>query len=143
MNIVAEEKRIPAMSRQSIEMVREFERRLLEMPQVEIKTEHAFHAGMYARTIKIPAGCELSGAEITVDTVLILSGHVTMAIDGGLVELDGYHVIQASAQRKQAFIAHADTYLTMLFPTDASTVEEAENEFTNEPHMLGSRRERI
>lgn len=143
MNIVAEEKRITAMSQQSIENVREFERRLLAMPQVEIKTEHAFHAGMYARTIKIPACCALSGAEVTVDTVLILSGHVTMAVDGGSVELDGYHVIQASAQRKQAFIAHSDTYLTMIFPTSALTVEEAENEFTNEPHMLGSRREGI
>ena len=143
MNIVAEEKRIPAMSRKSIEKVRELEQQLLSMPQVEIKTEHAFHAGLYARTIKIPAGCALSGAEITVDTVLILSGHATMAVDGGSVELDGYHVIQASAQRKQAFIAHSDTYLTMLFHTKASTIEDAENEFTNEPNMLGSRRERI
>lgn len=143
MNIVAEEKRIPAMSRKSIEKVRELEQQLLSMPQVEIKTEHAFHAGLYARTIKIPAGCALSGAEITVDTVLILSGHATMSVDGGSVELDGYHVIQASAQRKQAFLAHADTYLTMIFHTKASTVEDAENEFTNEPNMLGSRRERI
>jgi hypothetical protein len=55
-------------------------------------------------------------------------------------ELAGYHVIAASKGRKQAFFALEDTHLTMLFPTRASSIEEAEREFTDEFDRLMSRR---
>ena len=80
------------------------------------------------------------GALITIPTLLIMSGHATLFIGEEDVELTGYAVIPASAGRKQAIYAHADTLLTMLFPTAARTVEEAEQEFTDEPERLGSRR---
>lgn len=112
---------------------------MLAMPQIHIPTSHVFHAGTYARTIRIPAGAALTGALIKIPTMLIVSGQVTVFIGGETLELCGYHVIPASAGRKQAFIAHADTDLTMIFPTKATTVEQAENEFTDEAHLLFSR----
>ncbi len=45
----------------------------------------------------------------------------------------------ASAGRKQAYIAHKDTFLTMSFKTNAKTVEEAEAEFTDDHERLMSR----
>ncbi len=56
------------------------------------------------------------------------------------MRLTGHCVIPASAHRKQAFTAHEDTYLTMSFATGAATVEEAEDEFTDEAALLLSRR---
>jgi hypothetical protein len=82
----------------------------------------------------------VTGVLITIPTVLIVSGHATLFIGGEDVELKGYAVIPASAGRKQAVYAHADTLFTMLFPTAARTVEEAEREFTDEPERLASRR---
>ena len=130
---------IPAMSAKAIRAVRALEARVLALPQVQIETRHVLHAGMYARTICVPAGVLVTGAHIKIPTLLIVSGHATVLIGGEDVELTGYAVIPASAGRKQAVYAHADTLLTMLFPTGARTVEEAEQEFTDEPDRLRSR----
>lgn len=114
---------------------------LRDMDQVPITTFHHFHAGMYARTIRIPKGVVITGALIRIPTILIVSGHATVFIGGDSIELHGYHVIPGSAGRKQAFLAHEDTDLTMLFPTEARTVEEAEAQFTDETELLMSRQQ--
>ena len=139
MNAPAVLNKIPAMTPAALDNVRAFETRLLEMPQSIIATHHVLHAGMYARTIRIPAGTVISGVEIRVATVLVFNGHASVFIGDGTVEVCGYQVIPASAGRKQAIAAHADTDLTMFFPTSASTVEEAEEQFTNEADRLASR----
>ncbi|MDP1465701.1 hypothetical protein, partial [Klebsiella pneumoniae] len=74
-------------------------------------------------------------------TLLIVSGHVTVFIGGETLELKGYHIVPGQAGRKQVFVAHADTDLTMTFATQAKTVEDAESEFTNQPTALMSRQQ--
>ena len=133
---------VPQMTPQQISTVREVESLVLNLPQVDIKTEHEFHAGIYSRTIMIPAGVVLTGALIKIPTLLILSGDATVMIGDSEVRLTGYGVIPAEEGRKQLFIAHQDTYLTMLFKTDVTPVFDAENEFTDEAENLGSRREK-
>lgn len=131
--------RILPMTAEAIARVRRLEAALLELPQVPIATDHVLHGGMYARTIMIPAGVVLTGALIRVPTVLILAGDATVDTGEDAVRLTGYHVLAASAHRRQAFLAHADTWLTMVFATRAATVAEAEAEFTDEAHLLLSR----
>src|SRR4051794_1306213 len=128
--------RIPAMSEVAIDNVRQLESFTTTMPQIDIETSHALHAGMYARTIMIPAGVLITGALIKIATLLIVQGDVIIYIDGEAKQLNGYNVFAASANRKQAFIAQTDTYLTMVFPSAAQTVEQAEEEFTDEHHLL-------
>lgn len=130
---------LPAMSADAVERVRRLENHMRHLPQVNIHTDHLFHAGVYARTIRIPAGVALTGALISCATVLIFSGHATVFIGGETVQLQGYHVIPASAGRKQAFVAHEATDLTMLFASAARSVAQAEAEFTDEAHLLLSR----
>ena len=147
--LVAAESRIHAMTPQAIDKVRELEGITRDLPQVEIATEHVLHGGMYARTICIPAGVVLTGVFIRVPTLLVFDGNATVnAGDGNATvnagddatTLVGYHVLAASAHRRQAFLAHADTRLTMVFATQAKTVAEAEDEFTDEAHLLFSRK---
>lgn len=134
--------RIPAMTPESIDRAQRMTDVSLALPQVEIQTQHVLHAGMYARTIRIPAGTLLTGVVIKVPTVLVFDGHCTVYVgDDETVELAGYHVLPAEAGRKQVFLAHADTMLTMLFPSDARTVAEAESQFTDEADMLLSRKQ--
>lgn len=140
-NVALADTRIAPMAPEAIQLVRDLEALTEQLPQVDIETDHVLHAGMYARTIRIPAGVVLTGALIEVDTVLIVQGDTDVFIGGDTVRLTGYHVLQASKGRKQAFYAHADTYVTMVFPSQASTVEQAENEFTNEADRLLSRRQ--
>lgn len=130
---------IPAMSVESIEKVQKLEGYVIDRPQVDVGTSHVIHAGMYARTIMIPAGVMLTGAFIKIATILIIHGDVVVYTGDQAVTLNGYNVLSASANRKQAFIAKTDTYITMVFPSDSESVKEAEEEFTNETHMLLSR----
>jgi hypothetical protein len=137
--IAAPVESLPAMTGEAVDKVREAETRLLAMPQIDIPVHHTLHAGMYARTVRIPAGVAITGALIKIPTLLIVNGRCEVFTGAEAVMLDGYHVLQASAHRKQAFRAYSDTDLTMLFPTTATTVEQAENEFTDEADMLQTR----
>lgn len=140
-SIATAENRIAAMSLDDIDRVRELELKLAGMglEKAEIATDHVLHAGLYARTICIPAGVVLTGAFIKVPTLLVFVGHATVNFGDGGDALRGHHVIAASAGRKQVFVAHEDTYLTMVFPTEAKSVSEAEEQFTNEADLLFSR----
>jgi hypothetical protein len=131
---------IPSMSERSIDKVRQFESFSLTLPQVKIDTFHTFHAGLYARTIMIPAGVVLTGALIKIATILIINGDVIAYIGDDSIRLSGYNVLPAEQNRKQAFVAQTDTYMTMLFSTNAKTIEDAENEFTDEASLLFSRK---
>lgn len=134
---------IAQMAPSSIDQVRALEHHTEQLAQVEIPTDHVLHAGMYARTILIPAGVLLTGAHVIRPTTLVISGDVTVFVGDGTLHLAGYQVIAAAAGRKQVFLAHADTYVTMLFPTAARTVEEAEREFTDEAERLLSHRQQV
>lgn len=126
---------IRAMTAQAVDKVRALEQRAMQLEQTPITTHHLIHAGVYARTIMIPAGVVLTGALIKRATVVTVSGDV----ETNAGRITGYHVLPASAHRKQAFLAHSDTHITMSFATQAKTVEEAEAEFTDEADLLFSR----
>lgn len=130
---------IKPMTPAAVQAVARLEEEILKHPQTEIETHHAFHAGMYARTIMIPAGVVLTGALIKIPTILIISGDVVVYTDDGPIQITGYHVMLGPAGRKQAFVATADTFLTMVFPTSATTAEEVEAEFTDDYNRLMSR----
>ena len=130
---------LPAMSREAIGRVQHVERLSRDRPQVKIPVHHILHGGMYVRTVKIPAGVMITGCLVKVATVLVVAGHCVVHNGTAPQELNGYHVLRAEAGRKQIFVARADTMLTMCFPTDAKTVKEAEERFTDETNLLQSR----
>lgn len=96
---------------------------------------------VYTRTIRIPKDVVLTGALIKIATVLTISGDVEVFGNDGLTRLTGYHVLAGAAGRKQAYLALQDTYVTMSFATKATTIEEVEEEFTDEAALLLSRRQ--
>lgn len=132
---------LPAMAPEDVDRVRQLETAQWRAPHAPLSTHHVLHGGVYARTIHLPAGAVITGALVKVATTLTIHGDVTVFIGDDTIRLQGYNVIPASAGRKQAFAAHADTHITMSFATNARTVQEAEDEFTDEAHLLLSRRE--
>lgn len=131
---------IPPMDANAIARVCALEQVVARAPQIDMPTQHVFHAGLYARSICLPAGCVLTGALIKIATLLIVSGDATVFTGAEAMRLTGYHVLPASAGRKQAFVAHVDTCITMLFKSAAAAVEDVEREFTDEHEGLMSRR---
>jgi hypothetical protein len=140
-DLVPEVPRIAAMTPAAIETVRQVEQVALGLPQVPIFTEHVIHAGLYSRTVMVPADTLLTGALIKIATLLVIHGDALVYVGEQSFRVQGHAVLPASAGRKQAFVAVTDTYLTMVFPTTATTVEEAEQQFTDEAGMLFSRRD--
>lgn len=132
---------LPAMTAAAVDKARQLETALWNAPHSPLKTHHVLHGGVYSRTIWLPEGAVITGALIKVPTTLTIDGDVLVFIGDDTIRLQGYNVIPASAGRKQAFIAHADTHMTMSFATGARTVQEAEEEFTDEAHLLLSRRQ--
>lgn len=127
------------MSGELLASLTETQNKLLNLPQIEIQTEHVIHGGMYTRTIRLGPGVVLMGALIKIPTMLIVSGRTKVFTGESWIELDGYHVIPARAGRKQIFVTQEDTNITMMFRTDAKTVDQAEEEFTDEAEALMSK----
>ena len=70
---------IGAMRAEQIAQVQALEAALLDLPQVEVQTQHVFHAGLYGRTITMPPGAVLTGALIKRSTLLIVAGQSATA----------------------------------------------------------------
>lgn len=134
---------IGVMTKSDIERVRELEAVGRTLEQVPIKTSHVLHAGMYARTLEIPAGVVVTGVLVKVATLLVISGEAELYVGNSeMVRLVGNGmVLTGNAGRKQFIVTLKETHVTMIFPTNAKTVEEAENEFTDEGDLLLSRNE--
>lgn len=136
--IVPEIISINAMTQSAMDNVKRLENYALTKPQTKLPLNHFIHAGMYVRTITVLAGVMITGALIRIPTVVILSGDAFTYTGKKFVRLSGYHVIPAPSPRKQIFIAMKDTDITMLFPTAAKDVNEAEKEFTEEWELLAT-----
>lgn len=132
---------IPSMDIMAINRVRKIEEMALSMPQIEISTSHIIHSGMYARTITIPTGVMITGVLIKIATILIIQGNVIVYIGEEKLELCGYNILPASANRKQAFFALTDVHMTMIFPSEAKNIFDAEEQFTDDADKLISRKD--
>nr|DAW95106.1 MAG TPA: hypothetical protein [Caudoviricetes sp.] len=108
----------------------------------QVRTEHHLHAGMYTRTLYVPAGCVAVGLKLKIETQLICAGHFQITDGTTTREFKGYHVLEGLAGRRAAAYAITDSAFSMCFPTKAKTVDEAEAEFTDEPERLLTRKEK-
>ena len=114
---------------------------LLQLPQDELSTEHILHGGMYSRTVRLIPGQIMLGAVVRPATLLIVNGNCSVLVGDTRVELSGYNVIPGCAGRQQLFLTHGPVEITMIFPTSARTVAEAEAEMMDEPDQLTSRKD--
>lgn len=109
--------------------------------QIPLWYEHHLHAGVYDRTVLVPAGRYIVGARVKIPTLLTIVGDVIIGLDGNESRVTGFAKFEAPAHRMGVFTAITDTFISMSFATDAKTVAEAEAQFTDEAHRLASRRQ--
>lgn len=131
---------LPETSPAELDRILAAETRIGAVEECRWSIEHVLHGGMYARTARIAADTVIVGTLIRIPTLLIVQGNCLVYAGSRWHELQGYQVIPARGGRKQIFATRTATDLTMIFPTKARTVEEAENEFTGEAERLHSRR---
>jgi hypothetical protein len=110
----------------------------------EFPMEHDFIAGMYARTLTMPPWTWLMGAHMKCPTMVITVGTGCALVGREWEMFGGYRRLEGSAGRKQIFASlDGPLIITMLFPTTATTVEDAEREFTDEHELLLSHRQDV
>lgn len=139
-DLIVQTATVPAMTSAAIQKIVAFEKQLLAAPQLDCPVQSVIHAGVYSRTLLLPAGFVLTGALIKIPTQIVVSGDVVIWMGGISKRFTGYHILAGEAGRKQAMVAIGDTWMTMMFATVARTEEEAEDEFTDEATSLQTRR---
>ena len=132
--------RLPAMGADALAVVREFETEVLLLPQLDVDITHTFHAGVYARTLLLPKDAVVTGALFKIPTLLIVSGDALVYSGDETLRITGYHILHCEAGRKTVCLALDNTSFTMLFATQARTIDEAEREFTDEYERLTTRK---
>jgi hypothetical protein len=128
--------RLAPASPAGIDKVRRLADALKTLPQTSFVTEHLLHAGMYTRTVRLPADTMAAAVLIKVPTVLIFQGSARIRSDDELIEVEGYSVLPGSKGRKIAFVTLSKVAMSMIFPTSARTIDEAQREFTDEHELL-------
>ena len=130
---------IPTTTQESIEKVIAIENRLRQHEQAKISTEHIFHAGMYIRTVRLVPNTVFTSALIKIPTLVVINGICELYAGDQWIHLEGYNVVPADAGRKGIYVTRGIVEITMIFPSNAKTVEEAEAQFTDEAASLLSR----
>jgi len=140
-NALAQNTALTPTSEEVLDRLYETQEKMLSLVQEGIQTDHVLHAGMYSRTITMPPHTKLMGALIKIPTLVITVGDGAVFVNGEWKAVRGYQVIPGCKDRKQAFFSLGPLIVTMIFPTKAKTVDEAEREFTDEHELLLSRRQ--
>jgi len=115
---MSEKKIIQALDAASLPCIRsqrkailELEAKMLEQQQSAIPVEHLVHGGMYARSVKVPAGTLLTGNIYKYDHIEVMASGVLMVTtdDGQSRLLEGYNLMPALTGKKRAAYAIEDT----------------------------------
>lgn len=137
MNDIAERTpELVAPDDRTLAAMRDLDALMAAQPQVEVRVDHLLHAGMYARTCFLPADVLASGTVLRRATVLVIHGDVTIFTGTDSARLTGFHVLPGLRGRKALFKTHAETQMTMVLPSAAQSVDEAELDITDEPQLL-------
>lgn len=121
--------------------LKEIEKKMLTKEQIKLLTIHSLYNGVYTRTILLKENEVICGALIKIPTTLIINGNIQVSDGDSVIDIVGFDVFLCEPNRKQLMKANGNTSITMLFKTDAKTIEEAEQEFTDDFLSLVSRRE--
>lgn len=106
------------------------------LPAVPFITEHLLHAGIYTRTVRLPANTLVAAVLFKRTTTLIISGSCDVWSNDEITPVDGYTVVPCAAGRKIALITRSAIAASMSFPSNAKSAEDAEKEFTDEYDQL-------
>ncbi len=100
------------------------------LPPVALEIEHTFLPGVYARTVRIPAGTSMVGKIHKHPHISILSqGDVsTFSEQAGSERFTGPRVITSPAGMKRAIHAHTDVVWTVIHLTNETDLEKIERE---------------
>lgn len=133
---------LKAVTKESEEVCGEVYGYLKEHPKsFDPPIDSYIHGEIYTRTMFLPKGVMIIGALIKIPTTVIVSGNCVVSDGINVVNLEGYSTLMGAPNRRSIFYAIEDTYVTMLCKVKATTIKEAEKEFTDEWELLTTNKE--
>lgn len=107
--------------------VKAFERKLAQMPQVDIPTRVFAGHGMVTRVIYIPAGVALSGKKhLQGQHNILISGTIEVRVGADIVRMTGPEVVVSPPGTKRIAVAITDCMWATTVICDKTTNEEIE-----------------
>ena len=104
------------------------EAKLMAMPQVDVRIEHQFVEGLYARTMYAPKGILIVSRLYKVPQINIISvGDVSYRSEHGGGRFHGPHIFEAPSSSKRAIYCHTDTVWTTMLPSSSSDIRQNED----------------
>lgn len=101
--------------------------------EVPLPLHQQLHDGIYTRTVWQPKGTILVAARVRVATTIILDGDQCVAgASETPIRFKGRQILAAAPGRKVVVLAYEDSVCTTCFRTNATSVSEAEREYTDE-----------
>lgn len=123
-----------APSRAAIERL---EAAMFAMPgQIEIRTTHYFADGLYAREIRIPAGCLLTGKIHRGEHLNIVSqGEITVWTEDGMKTVRAPFTMVSKPGTKRVGLAITDTVWTTIHASRETDLAKLEAELIETPRL--------
>lgn len=104
-------------------------RAMSELPQVELKTDHHFADGMYAREVFREAGTVIVGKVHKKEHFyIIMSGCIDVTTDDGVQRIHGPSIITSKPGTQRAVVAVEDSVCCTVHRTDKLDLSEIEDE---------------
>ncbi len=106
------------------------EKLMKQMPQRELRVEHDFSFGVYARILYIPADTILVGKLHKYPQInLIRQGELSVLVGSEIKRLKAPYVVASPAGTKRIAHVHRDTIWVTIHGTKLTNVDEIENYF--------------
>lgn len=107
----------------------DLQKKMEEMPQVELEVVHNFSKGLYARELHIPAGTLLVGKIHKFKNLNILSqGDISILTEDGPKRIKAPYTVVSEPGAKRVGFAHTDCVWTTIHATEETDVDKIENE---------------
>ena len=108
---------------------------MVQMPQVELQTEHYFSEGMYCRKVRRPAGTIIVGKVHKKDHFFMcLSGEIIAWTEKGMKTLKAGDIIESKPGTKRVTMALTDAIGVTVHRTDKQDLDEIESELLELDH---------
>lgn len=102
------------------------EAEVLRHPQVDMPVTHDFCAGLYARTMHIPAGTVATGAVHAEECFMVVrSGALRMSSGVKSFDLAAGDLVKSAPGTKRAVVTYADTVLTTFHANPTNETDPA------------------
>lgn len=131
MNEIIESIKVP-----SREAVNRLQSEMVQMPQVELKTDHYFSGGMYCRKVFRPAGTVIVGKVHKADHIFLCAmGEIMVSTENGMKKLCAGDIIESKSGTKRVTLALTDAIGITIHKTDKTDLDEIEAELIEPEEM--------